>query len=374
MPTTIAADAGISWATGKGVLTQSPAADRDPDLNIGFECDENDDNGFPKWGKVVAVASGSIRFVDLVSTASAIAVASGTPNWGGGYGADEVATAIAVASGALLLEAKKKNWIAWSNIGSLVFTISRGNVAGERPMDWKGWVYEIKKLGNKVVIYGENGVSIMTPAGNAWGYETIYQLGLKGKQAVCGDKSRNWFIDSKGQLWQLGESLELLDYSEYLSSLVSPVMSYDKESGFIYICDGGTGHVYSTKDKSMGSGPTNITGIGSQSGVLYPVAPAAIVTPALELCTDIYDLGTNHYKTVFELQFGTNITGTMQAAMDYRSDFTASFVQTPWKDVEDKGEVRLTALGREIRFRIKLTAYEYCEMDYIKVNGVIHKH
>jgi len=122
----------------------------------------------------------------------------------------------------------KKNWLKWSDVGSVNFTIGRSNVAGERPLDWNGFIYSVKKLRNKVVAYGENGVSFLTPAGGAYGLDTIYRVGLKGKHAVTGDDSKHFFVDNSGQLWKVSAELELLDYSEYLSSLnASIVMSYD---------------------------------------------------------------------------------------------------------------------------------------------------
>ena len=267
-----------------------------------------------------------------------------------------------------------RNWVKWSNIGSLDFTIWKDNVAGERPLDWKGLVYSIKKLGSKVVAYGENGVSFLIPAGNTYGLQTILTLGLSGKQAVSGNDSTHYFIDTTGQLWSLGDSLELLDYSEYLGSLSNPVLSWDTKEDLLYICTGTEGYVYCPKTRSLGSGPVNVTSVATQGGVLYTAAPAAITTPPFEICSDIYDMGTHKYKTIFEIEFGTNIAGTLQAAIDYRASFSDDFTQTAWKTVPVKGAVLITALGREFRIRAKVLAWEYLELDYIIVKGLVHDH
>ena len=349
---------------------------RDPSLDIIFNCLDTSDSGIEDIGiiKVYVEIIGSCTVMtEAASPAEAIAHIMGAWVTGTIIESSIATVKVRIADSYFLTELFKKNWVKWSKIGKLDFTIERDNTAGERPMDWKGWIYKIKKLGAKVVVYGENGISIMTPANNAWGYQTIYRIGLKGKNAVAGTDFIHYFVDREGNLWSLKDGLTKLDYSEYLSTmLANMVLSYDEPNDLLYICDGSQGFVY--RNGSFGEGPKNLTGIGYQSGVLYPVAPAAIVIPALELCTDIYDLGTNRYKTVFELQFATNINGTLQAAIDYRKDFTADFTQTVWKDVMDRGSVFLTALGREIRFKVKLTAYEYCKTDYIKATGVIHKH
>ena len=277
--------------------------------------------------------------------------------------------------GEFLTEAIKSNWVKWSNIGSLDFTIWKDNIAGERPLDWAGWVYAIKKLGNKVIAYGENGVSALLPSGNVYGLNTIYRIGLKGKHAITGDDSVHFFIDNKGQLFKLGESLEMLDYSEYLNAMTSGlVMSWDAENSLVYICDGALGYVYSPKDRSLGAGPVNITGLSSQDGTLYVVSPATISTPAFEIWTDIWDMGTRKGKNIHSLEIATDLSATLQAAIDYRIDKAAAFTRTTWHTIDARGLVFIPCHGRELRFGVKSTTYSYFELDSIIVNGVVNNH
>ncbi len=267
----------------------------------------------------------------------------------------------------------KSSWVKWSNIGNLDFTIGKDNVAGERPLDWKGFIYAIKKLGSKAVAYGENGVSFLVPAGTAYGLNTIYRTGLKSKTAVAGDEKKHFFIDKIGQLWKVGELLEKLDYSEYLSPMNNNlVMSYDDLNNLVYICDGSVGYVYNPAAGSLGKCQPNITGIGSQGGVLYVTSPAAIVADPFEICTDIFDFGKRSGKTIFNLEFGVDLTTGLYASIDYRRDKAIAFSQTPWYSVSKNGRVFITAFGQEFRFRAKTLTYEYFELDYLKINGVIH--
>jgi len=369
MATVINADPGIAIAFAKGVPTQSPAAARDPDLDLFFDCDDYDDNDNPCWGLAYAIASGSAPFVDFLATGTARAVASGSPIWGGTYAG--AATAFALAYGDLVLERPSSNWVQWSKIGYLDFTIEKDNVAGKRPLDWKGWVYQTKKLGNRVVVYGENGVSVLTPQGVNWGLQTIYRIGLKGKNAIAGTDSIHYFVDREGQLWSLTEGLTKLDYSEYLASMFSMlVLTYDESSDLLYVCDGAQGFVY--RNGSLGKGPINVSGLGYQSGSLYVTAPATIVTRIPELCTDIFDMGTRKGKTIFSLEFGTDLTTVLYASIDYRRNKAVAFSQSPWYGVSEGGKVFITAFGREFRVRAKTLAYEYFEIDSIKICGIIH--
>lgn len=268
-------------------------------------------------------------------------------------------------------EAVKANWVKWSDIGYLDFTVGKDNVAGERPLDWKGFVYCVKKLGTKIAVYGENGVSFLVPAGTVFGMETVYRIGLKGKHAVSGDNAKHFFVDNAGELWKVSDNLQKLGYAEYLNELnKSIVLSYDEERNLLYICDGVLGYIYNAATGSFGEGPENITGIGYRSGTEYVAASSAITTAPFEICTDIFDLGSRAGKTIFSVELGTDLTGALSVSVDWRRDKSSEFTQTPWYTVSAHGRAIVVAYGREFRFRVKAASYEYFELDYIKVNGV----
>lgn len=271
-----------------------------------------------------------------------------------------------------LTEAAKDSWVRWSEIGSADFTIGRSNIAGQMPMDWPGTVYDIRKLRNRVMVYGENGVSVLSPAQNTFGLNTIYTIGLKNKNAVVGNDNTHYFIDNLGQMWEMGEALTKLDYSEYLSTMNSLVMSWDNEKNLIYICDGSTGFVYSPDSQSLASGPVNVAGIRYQDSTSYSTAPARIEIPPFELTTDVYDFGTRKEKTIFGLEISTDLSGLLQASIDYRANYKANLVSLPWHPVTPMGKVSLPCYGVEFRFKFRSLIYEYFEIDWIKINGVIH--
>lgn len=359
-----------------GILSHTPAAGVNAALNKTFDCSWLDSSGTYPLGIPSITMSGTGTWLNVGVIASPGIITLSAPTnivVGELWTADAGIITLSGSTVDIITEAIKKNWVKWSNIGHLDFTVWKDNIAGERPMDWKGWVYGIRKHHNKVVVYGENGVTALMPSGNSWGMQTLYQLGLKGKHAHCGTDSEHYFVDVEGRLWRYAETLEKLDYSEYLSTLTSTiVMSLDKETGLIYICDGQYGYVYSPRDNSMGSGPTNITGIGSQSGTLYVTAPATVSTPTCEICTDIFDFGTRRAKSIHNVQIGTDLTNTLYAALDFRRDKSQAFTTTPWRVVNADGTAFINCHGTEFRVRVKSAAYEYLELDYITFNGAIH--
>ena len=264
--------------------------------------------------------------------------------------------------------------IAWSDVGNLDFTINSSNVAGEAVMSWEGVCYHIKKLGNKVVVYGQNGITVMTPHGNAFGMETVYNIGVRNKGAVTGDDYNHFFVDNLGQLWQLNDKLTKLDYSEYLNAMAgTTLLSYDIEKLLVYICNGTYGYVYSVNSKSFGQGPVNLTGIYPKSGVRYVTCPSVtIATPTLYICTDIYDFGTRKPKTLESVDVGTNLANQLYTAIEFRTNYKSAFVSTPWFYVNPDGKSFPRCYGVEFKIKLRLLTYEYFELDYIKLRGHIH--
>jgi hypothetical protein len=267
---------------------------------------------------------------------------------------------------------EKCNFVKWSKIGELDFTIDESNLAGERPVDWKGCIYHLRKLGDKVAAYGENGVTFFKPAGVHFGMDTIYRIGLKNKGAFAGSDNQHFFVDTLGQLFQIDSKFTKLDYSEFLSGMGTVILTLDVEKNLLYICDGLKGYIYGIVSNSFGEGPANVTGIGTQSNVLYVVSKDAIVTPKFEICTDIYDLGTRTPKTIREIEVGSNMTEFLYASVDYRNSYKDDFKQIGWFLVNPDGRAHPKCYGSEFRFRFKSTFYEYFEIDYLKIKGHIH--
>jgi len=286
--------------------------------------------------------------------------------------------------GDIWLDAVKKNWVKWSNIGSADFTIWKDNIAGERPLEWNGWVQVVKKLGNKIIVYGANGVSSLIPIGNTYGLQSIYRIGVKGKGAVAGDSSIHFFVDRSGQLFSLGEltrksSLfeeamypEKLDYSEYLSNMGDIVLTWDSLNSLLYICDGITGYVYNPSSKSFGEGPKNITGMSHQDDKTYVVSTESLNTPLFEICTGLFDLGSRKPKNIRQVEVGVNASTNLKGAIEYRLAKNEPLHSTPWVPVTPSGVFYLPCYGLEFRFKLRATSLEDFKLDYMRVFGNIH--
>lgn len=265
------------------------------------------------------------------------------------------------------------NWIKWSKIGEMDFTIDHTNMAGERPMDWKGCIYHIAKLGRRVIVYGDNGVTVMSPNDVHWGMNTIYTIGLKNKGAFAASDDMHYFVDKIGNLWSFnGEQRTKLDYVEFISQMGTVILSYDMEQDLLYITDGTTGYVYSVDSQSFGEAVPNVTGVSAQQGNLYVVSSSEIETPKFQIETDIYDMGVRKPKTIERLEFGTDLAEFLRVSIKWRVSYKDEFRQIPWFIVNHDGRAYPKCYGVEFKFLITSTVYEYFELDYMRVRGRIH--
>ena len=241
--------------------------------------------------------------------------------------------------------------VMWSSIGALDFTVWKDNIAGERPLDWAGTVYDIRKLNGKVVVYGSGGVSFLIPMANAFSLDTFYKVGLKGKGAVTGDDKKHFFIDNLGQLWKIGENFNKLDYSEFLSSLASTlVMHYDALNDLVYICDSTQGFIFNPMINSLGKCEPGVTGIGLRGSTRYIVSTAVLTLPLFNICTDTYDMGNRKLKTIHSIEVGTDTTKDLYASVDYRQDYRTEFKQLDWFPVTQDGIAYLNCVGTESQY------------------------
>lgn len=270
-----------------------------------------------------------------------------------------------------------ENWVKWSQIGVLDFTITKNNLAGQRPLDWNGAVWCIKWLGSKLIVYGENGISLLTPVNEAFGLHTISQQGIKGKLAVATVGTVNYHLTTDGHLVALASDSQPidLDYSEYLSTLSASVsMNFDPYDQLLYICDGSVGFIYDPVAKSLGAGPVNITGMAYRDGSRYIAAQAAISTPAFEIVTDIYDLGSRHGKTITSIEAGVDTSVVLDVRIEYRQSKSSAFVATNWYALDGRGVKYLPCYGYEFKFHFRAASAGFFRLDYLRINGVTHDH
>lgn len=350
--------------TGTGSIlagVYAPGVGINHDNDIYFDCAVGNEKGILIGRGYIVGLILNPTFLNAIITSTG--TLSGTAIMGG------VNQGLIIAYGQLFADwwydAFKKNWVAWTNIGEFSTTTrGRKNQSGEAPMDWPGWAFQAKKLGGSVVIYGENGITLMRPADEpvpTFGFKRLLNIGLMDQNAVAGNDYVHYFITKKRELWRLaGEQPEKLGYREIFSAMGSVVMLYDEEEERLYVGDGVKGYVF---DEGLGGGLAEITGLSR--GLM--TSPSAITMPPLNATTDILDFGHRGLKTITFIEVGTDTSEDLYIAVDYRYNKTDDWSTSSWVLANPSGVARLTVAATEFRIKLKQLVHDPIRIDYINV-------
>jgi hypothetical protein len=265
----------------------------------------------------------------------------------------------------------------WSRIGAIDFTIDHSNEAGKAFLKGIGSIYGIYKLGKNAVVYGSNGVGILTPVELAWGFKKLSNRGIISRDAHTGNESTSWYIDISNNLCKVSDGIERIGYSEYLSTLTNPVMLIDDLRELIYICDDNKGYVYSYVDDSFSECYNNITGFGYIEGDDLACIPSDVESPMnnrpnVMLKTSVLDFGSRKAKTISSINIATDIDSNIEAAIEYRTSIHDEFKSTPWVSFTPQGIAYLPCYGIEFMIKLRVRNKTTFKLDQLDINGTIH--
>jgi len=139
---------GVSLSI-KNLFSQYPSRPRDTSLDQTFYCNATDVHGNLNAGIPVLTVSLEGTWLNKLfggNSSDAIITIPVTLNSGSGYAAGVLittGTVITITFSIIpddtdVVFVDARNWVAWSKIGDLDFDVSRSNVEGRRPFDWKG--------------------------------------------------------------------------------------------------------------------------------------------------------------------------------------------------------------------------------------------
>ena len=263
----------------------------------------------------------------------------------------------------------KKNWIGWSKIGEADFTLDLVNDAGFKPMNWRGYVYQVKKLDKSVIIYGSGGATIAYPVGSpmpTFGFKDMLNIGIKNKTAIGGDYQVHFCIDILGCLYKItSEGIVKLGYEEFLLPLTNPVLTWDAAKRRLYISDSLTGYMLS--ENTLTGGYANLTGLYRIKESLTAVSPNKLITKPVEICTDILDFKRRGLKSIESMQFDAISDTVLFAAIDYRYKKNEEFKSTKWSQLNSEGVAHIRTSGVEFRIKLKGLNHGSFDLSYISI-------
>lgn len=264
----------------------------------------------------------------------------------------------------------KKNWVAWSKIGDIRIITDRTNEAGERPMPWNGWAYRAIKLGNKVIVYGADGIAMLTPViepTTTFGLQVVKNFGIQNPMAVAGTDQVHFFVSVDCKLYAMTlEGPKDLGYKEFLSTLVGEglgrmILLYDESKEILYINNGSKGYSFGA---GLGGGFAILTGVSREN----VMAPSALNVMAIDLTTQEFDFQDRGIKNVTFVELGAYSDLPFFISLDYRHSHSEAWKSSPWIQANNEGAAYLNVSGIEFRLNIKQLADGDSQLSYVKIH------
>ena len=271
------------------------------------------------------------------------------------------------------------NTVMWSQIGRVEFRIDNETTrtAGYTNMPWGEWktglVYKIKKLGNKVVVYGDGGKAFLNPISapiSGYGLERLPGAGVRSGFHVDGDDSIHGFIDSNYNFCTASEKgFNTLGYKEFMEDLVdngTTKVSYEPTNRRFYISNGIKGYVLT--EQGLYTTHQLVTSIGNYRGKLLCGFFDDTEDEEYRIVTDTLDFGIRGIKTIETMEIGVDSPEEVYGAVDYRYDKTGDFTRSNWKRTNKEGDVAIIKSAPEFRLCVKTRLYDEVSVDYMNVS------
>lgn len=188
--------------------------------------------------------------------------------------------------------------------------VERGEI-GLQPIRKVSSIRQLKQLGNRVIVYGDDAISELRPVEGGFQEELIADFGVGGRTCVGGDTRGHLIVANDGQLytWYANQDMpERKGYSQYLSELQMPrvVVSYDPIERYYWITDGLLCYVYT---RTGLGGSMNIRPSCLFKDDTYGLVGVYTTPTTLQWAfeTSKFDLGERDFKHIAAMQLhGTN--------------------------------------------------------------------
>ena len=256
--------------------------------------------------------------------------------------------------------------IIYSAIGSASFAVDRTNEAGFRHARRKGNVLRVGRLGDHVVVYGENFVDVMSPVEHMFGVGELLDVGIHTKGAVGFTNDYHVLVDNKNYVWRIDKELktEKLGYQEFMNTLVKTrlVISGVQDEGKFFISDGNKCYLLTP------NGLCEVFQIVSSVATLDNAIVGTFSdgsNVSAKLTTGAMDFGFRGSKTLAGVEIGGTKGETLYCAVDLRYNTDGDFVRTPLVMASPDGFAYPNGTAHDVRVHIKASNYENFYLDHL---------
>jgi hypothetical protein len=324
-----------------------------------------------------------------------------TDQWNDALGAWAASAGLSVAS----VEGLKKNFVMWSSIGggnALAryfqvdaqegfggFDTSRGASDPEWLDYWRrgdcGFmalprfadVVAIKPLGQHVLVYCTECIVVLTAYSqpvSTYGIAKMATVGVMGRGCVAANGSEHLFIDTKGDLWRVDESLQFrkLGFQEMFYSWLGSYVSIHpvERTREYYLTNGSEGFVLTQQGLSELSVPPLLVFEGVYLGeTLLGYYPTDGALTSCTLTTGVFDCGRHGLKQLREIEVrGSHANGAlMSVVIDYREVSEGAFAQTEPVNLDDSGWAAINITGNEFKVTLSCDNYSGIAIDEVRL-------
>ena len=254
--------------------------------------------------------------------------------------------------------------VGWSKIGQADFTVGEGNVAGYRQVHWPGVVYKVRKLGNTVMVYGDNGVGMLAPKDHYFGYRPFLQIGMAGERAWTGNENVHFFVDTSRFLWKVeeGKLPQRLGYQEFFENMTASdiVGTYDERYGHFYFSDGN--YTYGYCDNGLFQVGFKLTSCYAEGiyniGILEVYDdPSGYGADDIVVAVDNLAPVSRGLRTLTFLELGTSVESDVYLGAGYDYGDGKGLQNTSWVRANDQGVGRVQITARDVRPRFRIKEY-----------------
>lgn len=294
------------------------------------------------------------------------------------------------------------NWVMWSNLGGgdvywpfteemamLGFPDTarfdllqshfedsiKAQQIGFLQMPFNGRVIGLQKVGEFILVFGEDGIAVMNPVEKAEGFgftvRRIINAGINSRLAFAGTVDMCYFIDITGVLWmfQADGSLQNVGYRNILNNDGTWNLMYDQANESLYFNSNLVSVPnYILNRNGMTSMPYKFTSFFRYNNVFHttPLYPGWQTTPSIvasldplstawEFVSNELDFGVRAIKTIHSIQIDSSFMRDMQVTIQYRYDTSSAWYSSVPVRVNDVGVAVVLVSG--VDFRIKVTGY-----------------
>jgi hypothetical protein len=236
-----------------------------------------------------------------------------------------------------------QRYAIWGNIGDLTFTSDEKLEAGHRDM-MIGTILKCLPTSKGVVFYGEDGISMLSPAGSstAFSYVSIAEFGISSKSLAAGmddqicitDDYKLWLIKD-GQITEVGYEYHLQNLN---LSLV--VITHDVKLNEFHISDGlysyvfGKNGLYESSKCYTGLVLVDSTYYGCYSNVNVF---GSIIDHSVFISSDVLDFNIVAIKNYEFIELGIETDGNIFSRVRLCYDNSKSVKYSPWVQVNNSG-------------------------------------